>query len=75
MGRTTALQHQTKRRFSCKSLFGVADEGQEFHSFVRILAELFEARIFAQRVPERIDPKIADRFAIGHYINFLRNSE
>ncbi len=30
-------------------------------------AELFETRIFAQRVPERIDLKIAAGFAIGHF--------
>ena len=30
-------------------------------------AELLEARIFAQRVPEGIDLKIAAGFAIGHF--------
>jgi hypothetical protein len=37
--------------------------------------QFLNARILAQRVPERIDPKIADGFAIGDYINFLRKSE
>jgi hypothetical protein len=31
------------------------------------LAELLETRIFAERVPERIDSKIAACFAIGHF--------
>jgi hypothetical protein len=30
---------------------------------------LLEARILAQRVPERIDPKIAAGYAIGHFAN------
>ena len=30
-------------------------------------AELLETRIFAQRIPERIDLNIAASFAIGHF--------
>ena len=35
---------------------------------LRFLSNQFlKTRFFAQRIPERIDPKIADGFAIGHF--------
>jgi hypothetical protein len=37
--------------------------------------EFLKARILAQRIPERIDPKIAAGFAIGHFQQMRQRSD
>jgi hypothetical protein len=37
--------------------------------------ELLETRIFAQRVPERTNAKIAAGFAIGHFEKMWQSSD
>ena len=39
----------------------------DFPSRLLFLAEFLEARFLSQRIPERIDSKIAAGFAIGHF--------
>ena len=45
------------------------------YSVLLFLAEFLEAGIGAQRVPERIDLKIAAGFAVGHFEQVRQSSD